>query len=251
MITSARPERRLTSVSGSSSTRVLVDERPGEVPEVARHRARLPLRQQPLPEEHHDRDRADQEGHADEGELEEPEPADAGVVGSLGDDHVDGGPGEREERARVRAEGERQQELGRRHADPDRHQRHHGQERRNGAVDADHRREGGDEQHRQHDHPRATVSRPRDQLLTCPGGSTGRVERLADDEERRDEDHRRVAEPAERLLEVQHARRPQRERDAQGDDADREPVQMNTATVTARIRYVIVWSLTPTGGGSR
>ncbi len=27
--------------------------------------------------------------------------------------------------------------------------------------------------------------------------------------------------------------------------------QMNTATVTARIRYVIVWSLTPTGGGSR
>ena len=41
---------------------------------------------------------------------------------------------------------------------------------------------------------------------------TGRLERLADDEERGDEEDGRVAEARQRLLQVEHARRPQRER---------------------------------------
>ena len=43
------------------------------------------------------------------------------------------------------------------------------------------------------------VARPVDELLAGPRRHAGRVEALADDEQRRDEDDRRVAEPGERL----------------------------------------------------
>ena len=59
----------------------------------------------------------------------------------------------------------------------------------------------------------------RDELLPGPGGDPGGVERLADDEERRDEDDGRVAEAGERLAEVEDAGEPQRDRDADRDDA--------------------------------
>ena len=41
------------------------------------------------------------------------------------------------------------------------------------------------EQHHQHEQPAPAVAGPRDQLLPGPGGDAGRVERLADHEQRR------------------------------------------------------------------
>ena len=80
----------------------------------------------------------------------------------------------------------------------------------------------GDEQQHQHDQPRPALADPRDELLPGPRRHAGRVERLADDEQRRDEDHRRVAEARERLVEVEHVGRPQRQRRADRDELDRE-----------------------------
>ena len=82
---------------------------------------------------------------------------------------------------------------------------HHRQQRRDRAVDADERGQPGHQQHHQHEQPRPAVADPRDELLAGPGGDPGRVEPLADHEQRRDEDDRRVAEAGERLVEVQDA----------------------------------------------
>src|SRR4029078_9214031 len=59
-------------------------------------------------------------------------------------------------------------------------------------------------------------------LLSGPGGDAGRVERLADHEQRRDEDDHRVAEPGQALAQRQDAGRPQDEGRADRDDLDRE-----------------------------
>ena len=55
------------------------------------------------PKSDDDRDRADEQRDADERELEVAEPAHAGVVGGLRDDHVHRRPGQHEQRAGVRA----------------------------------------------------------------------------------------------------------------------------------------------------
>ena len=198
--------------------RVLIDERPGEVAEVPLHRARLPGRQQPLAEEDDDRDRPGEQRNADERELEEPEPAHPRVIRVPGDDDVDRRPGEREQRPGMRSERERHQDLGRRHAEADGHHGDDGQKGGDGAVHADQRCEHGDEQHHQDYQPRTAVSRACDQLLPGPGRDARRVESFADDEQRRDEDHRRVAEAGERLVEVEDSRRPERERDPECHD---------------------------------
>ena len=76
-----------------------------------------------------------------------------------------------------------------------------------------------------HDEERHPLrARPGDHLVTCPGGDAGGIERLAHHEERRDEDDRRVAEAREGLLQRQDAGEEQRERDADGDDAEREAI---------------------------
>ena len=142
----------------------------------------------------------------------------------LGDDHVDRRPGQRQQRAGVRAERQRQQQLRRRPAEPHGHHHDDGHERGDRAVDVDQRRQQRHQRHRQDDQPRPALARRRDQLLPRPRGDPGRVEPLADDEQRRDEDHRRIAEPRERLLELEHPGRPQRERDAERDDRRRHAV---------------------------
>jgi len=63
-----------------------------------------------------------------------------------------------------------------------------------------------------------------DQELAGPGGDAGRVEPGTDDEQRGDENHRWIAEPGERLTEVQHSRRPKRERRGQCDHDHRESI---------------------------
>ena len=85
--------------------RVLRRERARVVAEVGRERARVALRQQPVAERQRDQDHARDQRHADERELEEAEAA-----GGVGDDHVDRRPSQRQQRAGVRAEGEREQQ---------------------------------------------------------------------------------------------------------------------------------------------
>ena len=147
-------------------------------------------------------------GMPDERELEEPEPPHPRVSRVPGDDDVDRRPGEGEQRPGMSSERERHEDLGRRHVEADGHHGDDGQKRGDGAVHADQRCEHGHEQHHQDDQSRAAVSRAGNQLLPGPGGDARRVEPFADDEQRRDEDHRRVAEAGERLLEVEDARSP-------------------------------------------
>jgi len=91
-------------------------------------------------------------------------------------------------------------------------------------VDGDERRDEGDDRHRQHDDPGAVVSDAGDQRLADERRHTGRFERLADHEERSDEEDGRVAETRQRLLQVEHARRPQRECGPDRHDRDGDPV---------------------------
>ena len=113
---------------------VLAYERARVSAEVAADRARGACRQEALAEQRHDRERPEDERDADERELEEREAPGACVGGGVGDDHVHRRSGQREQRAGVRAERERQQQLRRRAADPDRRHDDDGQERRDGPV---------------------------------------------------------------------------------------------------------------------
>ena len=58
-----------------------------------------------------------------------------------------------------------------------------------------------------------------------PGRDAGGVEALADDEQRRDEDDRRVAEPGQRLGQVEDAREVERQGGPDRDEPDRDPVR--------------------------
>ncbi len=79
-------------------------------------------------------------------------------------------------------------------------------------------------QHHQHEQPPMTRSGVVDELLAGPRRDPGRVEGLADDEQRGDVDDGGITEPGERLVDVEHACRPQRERRADRHDLDRHPV---------------------------
>jgi hypothetical protein len=133
----------------------------------------LTLGQQPLAEQQRDQDHAGHQRHAHERELEEAEPARAGGVG---DDHVDRCPGQRQQRARVRAEGQREQQPRRRAARA--HREHHSDpdERGDGAVDVDQRGQQRDQQHRVDDQPRPALPHARHQLLPDPGRHPRRLE---------------------------------------------------------------------------
>ena len=166
----------------------------------------------------------DQERDADERELEEPEGLDARVLRRGIHDHVDRRPRQGEHRPRVRAEREREQQLRRRPAQADREHDHHRHQRGDRAVDTDQRRQRGDEQHHQHDEPRPALPCCVDQALTGPDRDAGRVEGRAHDEQRRDEDDRRIAEAGDRLPEIEDARRAERERRADCHDLDGQVV---------------------------
>ena len=122
-------------------------------------------------------------------------------------------------------------------AQPDRRHHHDRDQRGNGAVDADDRRQ---QRARAASSARAAGARlsPARAINCWPGPcrDARRVERLADDEERGDEQHRRVAEPGQRLVEVEHIRRPQRQGRADRDDLDGHDGWRRTARPPRRAR---------------
>ena len=78
----------------------------------------------------------------------------------------------------------------------------------------------------------AAVAGPIDELLAGPRGDTGRIERLADDEQGGDEHHDRIAEPAERLLDVQDPGRQQDEGRPDGHELDRQSGALDLSALT-------------------
>ena len=108
---------------------------------------------------------------------------------------------------------------------PDGHDDDDRQQRRDRAVDADERGQQRDEQPREEQQPGAALlAGLGDEQLAGPGGDAGPLQAGADDEQRRDEDHRGVAEAGERLVERKHARRVEGDGGAHRDDDDRQPV---------------------------
>ena len=100
-----------------------------------------------------------------------------------------------------------------------------------------------DEEHHQHEQPRPARARPVDQLLARPRGDAGRVEALADHEQRGDEQDRRVAEAGQRLSSV---RTPVAHRTSAAPIATTSTghrFQTNRTTTAARIAKVIAMSL--------
>jgi hypothetical protein len=93
---------------------ILTRERPGVQAQIGRDRVPAAGRQQAFAQEQHDRDRAGDERDAHERELEVAEAAHAGVRRVGGGDHVHRGAGQGQERAGMRAERERDEELCRR-----------------------------------------------------------------------------------------------------------------------------------------
>ena len=162
--------------------------------------------------------------HADERELEEAEAPDAGVARGSETITLTGVPVSASSEPACAPNASGSSSCDGEPAEAHRHHDDDGQQRRDRAVDADQRGQRGDQQHHEDDQPRPALARARDQLLPGPRRHAGGVERLADDEQRGDEEHRRVAEAGERCVEVEHAGRPQRERDAERDERDREAV---------------------------
>ena len=106
----------------------------------------------------------------------------------------------------------------------DRNGHRHREQRGDRAVQPDDGSQHGAEQHREEQQAPGAVAGSRHELLADPGGHAGRVETLADHEQGGDQDDCRVAEPGQRLAQVEHAGEVERQRGADGDDLDREPV---------------------------
>jgi hypothetical protein len=106
---------------------------------------------------------------------------------------VDRRAGQRQQRACVGREREREQELARRAPQPHRRHDRDRQQRGHRAVDADQRGQRRGEQQQQNEQPRPALPDASDELLPGPGRDPGRVEALAHDEQRGDEQHRRIA----------------------------------------------------------
>jgi hypothetical protein len=123
--------------------------------------------------------------------------------------------------------GERQwqQQPGRELVEPHGHDHDHWQQGRHRAVDADHRGQAGDQHHHEDQQAPPAGTGQRDELLPSPGGHPPGVQALADHEQRRDEDHYRVTEAGEGLVQVEDPGGPQGERGTEGHQLDGEPVQ--------------------------
>ena len=202
----------------------LLDEGGGVFAQVGRKRLAGPHRQQALAEKDRDGHASGDQRDAHEGELEIAEPAGAGVLGGLEDQHVHRRAGQRQHRARMRAEDQRHQHLRRRTPQTHGHDHDHRQERRDGAVDADQRGKDADHQHHQDDQPRAAVAGAVDQDLSRPGRDAGPLEPGAHDEQRSNEDRRGVPEAGEALVERENAGRPQGERATDTNRDNRQSV---------------------------
>ena len=131
-----------------------------------------------------------------------PKPPDARVVGGVGDDDVDG----RCRSARAASPRGRRTRAACRSCDGERPSRTAsttttGSERGDRAVDVISAVRSATSSSMQHEQPRPAVAGRGDQLLPGPGRDARGVEPLADDEQRGDEEHGRVAEARERLLE--------------------------------------------------
>ena len=203
---------------------VLLAERPGVPAEVGRHRPAAPLRQQALPEQHHDRHGPKQQRDPHDGELEVAEAAHAGVHRRLRHEHVHRRAGERQQRPGVGRKHEGHEQLRGRAAEPDGHDDDHRQEGGHRPVDADQRGEERDEHHDQDEQPRPALPRLRDQELPRPRRHPGGVEARADHEQRRDEDDRGVAEAGEGLAQIEDSRGVERERRPKGHEHHRDAV---------------------------
>jgi hypothetical protein len=227
----ARPDEHLCDAAarpdelGVLAEPVLGAEGVGEVAEVLGQPLGSAVRKQSPTGEDDDEEGPREQRQPGQGELEEAERPGAGIHGGLADDDVHRRPGEREHRPGVRREGERQEHLGRGEAGARRDDDDDRQQGRDRPVDADQGREQRDEQADEDEQGRPARPAARDELLTRPGGHPGRVQRLGDDEERGDEQDRRVAEPRKGLAEVEDTGRPQGEGDADGDDPERDPVR--------------------------
>ena len=103
----------------------------------------------------------------------------------------------------------------------DDHERQEGGDR---PVDADQRRHRGHEQSDDQQQRAPLGPGPGDDLLPGPRRDARRIERLAHDEQPRDEDDRRVAEACESLGERQHPGEVQGDRYADRDDAERDAI---------------------------
>ena len=167
-----------------------------------------------------------QQRHADEREFEEAEAAVTGIAGGFRHQHVDGRTGERQQRARMRREHQRHEQLRGIALQPHRDHHHHRQQGGNGAVEADDGGEQRAQRHHQHQKPRAAVfARLFDEQLARPCRDAGLLQRRRHHEQRGDEHHRRIAVAGQRIGQRQEARRPQRQPDRHGDDDDRQLVR--------------------------
>ncbi len=202
----------------------LLDEGAGVGAEVGRQHPALAVRAGARGREDGQGDAADDEGHADPGELEVVEALAPGLERGLEHEDVHRRAGQRQHRAAMGAEDQRHQQLRRRVAQADGGDDDHREQRGDGAVDADQRREHAAEQHGERDQAVAAGAGAGDEDLTGPGGDAGLLQRGADHEERGDEHRRGIAEAGEALVERQDARRPQRHRAADADDDDRQAV---------------------------
>ncbi len=203
---------------------VLIDECPGVPTEVGGDRLRLPVGEETRTEDRHERHGSHQHRQTNQTELEEGESCLPGLFGGVGDQDVDRGAGESQERAGMSTECQWHQQLRRCPADTKRDNHHHREQGRHRAVDADHRGQHRDEKHHENDEPGLTASCPGYELLTRPGSDTGGVDALADDEECGDEEHRGVAETGQGLVQGEDAGRRQSQRGSHRHHLDREPV---------------------------
>src|SRR5690606_32319155 len=175
---------------------VLVAQRTGDGGEVVRQLARDPLRQQEPAQEDEEEDRPGEERDADQPELEEAEPPPTRVCGGLADDDVHRCPGEQEHRAGMCGEGEGQQQVGDPDPGPGRDDDDHRDEGGHRTVDGDDRGDGGDEEADGDEDGGAGRPGAADHLAAGPGGHAGGLECLADHEQRGDEQHGGIADPA-------------------------------------------------------
>ena len=204
---------------------VMLDEGLGVPAEIGRQPRAALLRQQALAQQQDDRDGPDQKRQPDQRELREGEAGEPRILQRLRHQDVLRRPGQQQIRAGVGGEGERHQELRRRLAQADRRHDRDRHQRRDRAAAAD---EGTQTTGRDHDDDQQPCqpfgSRLRDEVLSGPGGDARSFERRADNEETGDEKRGAIAETGEGLVERDHARRPQRQRRADRDHDDRQPV---------------------------
>jgi hypothetical protein len=203
---------------------VLLGQGVGVAAQVGREHPHRPFRQQPPAEQHHHRDRARQQRDPDQGELEEAEAADPGVGCRLGHQHVHRGAGQGQHRPGVGGERQWQQQPGGELVEPHGHDHDHWQQGRHSGVDADQRGQAGDQHHHEDQQAPPAGTGQRGELPPSPGGHPPGVQALADHEQRRDEDHCRVTEAGEGLVQVEDPGGPQGERGAEGHQLDGEPV---------------------------